>query len=142
MNSKKIIVAMLLVGSTPALGAGVCICSGATPVLASGTTGQVLTRTANGTSWQALPAPAAMTWDSITGKPSTFTPTIGTTATTAAAGNHTHSGYAASNHTHVYDSAQLYGIGSACAPGENPVALLYFHVRALVDMDIDVEVFR
>ncbi len=34
--------------------------------------------------------PAATTWTTISGKPSTFTPTIGTTATTAAAGNHTH----------------------------------------------------
>ncbi|MBA9088639.1 hypothetical protein FHR92_005157 [Fontibacillus solani] len=29
-------------------------------------------------------------WADITGKPSTFTPTIGSTATTAAAGNHVH----------------------------------------------------
>lgn len=29
-------------------------------------------------------------WVSITGKPATFAPTIGTTATTAAAGNHAH----------------------------------------------------
>ena len=34
--------------------------------------------------------PNATTWSTITGKPSTFAPTIGTTATTAAAGNHTH----------------------------------------------------
>ena len=34
--------------------------------------------------------PAAQTWSTLSGKPSTFTPTIGTTATTAAAGNHTH----------------------------------------------------
>lgn len=31
----------------------------------------------------------AVTWSSITGKPSTFDPTIGTTATTAMAGNKT-----------------------------------------------------
>lgn len=30
----------------------------------------------------------AATWDSITGKPATFAPTIGTTATTAKAGNY------------------------------------------------------
>ena len=33
----------------------------------------------------------AVAWGNVTGKPSTFAPTIGTTATTAAAGNHTHS---------------------------------------------------
>jgi hypothetical protein len=35
-------------------------------------------------------AHTAPTWDSITGRPSTFPPTIGTTATTASAGNHSH----------------------------------------------------
>jgi len=34
--------------------------------------------------------PAATTWSTLSGKPSTFAPSIGTTATTAAAGNHTH----------------------------------------------------
>lgn len=34
-----------------------------------------------------------VTWASITGKPATFPPTIGTTAVTAAAGNHTHPSY-------------------------------------------------
>ncbi|WP_420959357.1 head fiber protein [Brucella sp. IR073] len=34
-------------------------------------------------------APSSVSWDSITGKPSTFAPTIGTTATTAKAGNYT-----------------------------------------------------
>ena len=34
--------------------------------------------------------PAATTWATLSGKPSTFAPIIGTTATTAAAGNHTH----------------------------------------------------
>lgn len=29
-------------------------------------------------------------WADVTGKPATFTPTVGTTATTAAAGNHNH----------------------------------------------------
>jgi hypothetical protein len=33
---------------------------------------------------------ATVTWDAITGKPTTFAPTIGSTASTAAAGNHTH----------------------------------------------------
>jgi len=33
-------------------------------------------------------------WTDVTGRPATFPPTIGTTATTAAAGNHTHSAYA------------------------------------------------
>jgi len=78
----KIITALALLAAAPAFAAGgICIvcppgydCSGPTPVLASGTTGQVLTRTETGTSWQALPAPAAMTWDSITGKPATFAP--------------------------------------------------------------------
>ncbi len=32
-----------------------------------------------------------VSWGDITEKPETFPPTIGTTATTAAAGNHTHS---------------------------------------------------
>lgn len=32
----------------------------------------------------------SVAWGNVSGKPSTFTPTIGTTATTAAAGNHTH----------------------------------------------------
>lgn len=40
-------------------------------------------------------APSAATadeiaWSNVTGKPNTFPPTIGTTASTAAAGNHTH----------------------------------------------------
>ena len=39
-------------------------------------------------------ASGASSWDDLTGKPATFPPTIGTTATTAAAGNHTHSQYA------------------------------------------------
>jgi len=34
--------------------------------------------------------PEYPTWSTLTGKPSTFAPSIGTTATTAAAGNHTH----------------------------------------------------
>lgn len=34
--------------------------------------------------------PPAPTWASVTGKPATFPPTVGTTGTTAAAGNHTH----------------------------------------------------
>lgn len=38
---------------------------------------------------------AAPAWADITGKPSTFPPTIGTTASTAAAGNHTHTTYVA-----------------------------------------------
>lgn len=33
--------------------------------------------------------PAAATWDNLTGKPATFPPTIGTTASTAKAGNYT-----------------------------------------------------
>lgn len=36
----------------------------------------------------------APAWADVTGKPATFAPTIGTTAATAAAGNHTHSNYA------------------------------------------------
>lgn len=35
-------------------------------------------------------APEAPTWTTLSGKPATFPPTIGTTASTAAAGNHTH----------------------------------------------------
>lgn len=35
-------------------------------------------------------AKQALTWGDVTGKPSTFAPEIGTTATTAAAGNHDH----------------------------------------------------
>jgi hypothetical protein len=42
-----------------------------------------------------LGAPASVAWGDVTGKPATFPPTIGTTATTAAAGNHTHPGLAA-----------------------------------------------
>ena len=38
-----------------------------------------------------LPEPTPPTWAEVTGKPSTFPPTVGTTATTAAAGNHKHS---------------------------------------------------
>lgn len=34
--------------------------------------------------------PATAAWGDITGKPATFPPVIGTTATTAAAGNHNH----------------------------------------------------
>lgn len=36
----------------------------------------------------------AVAWGDVTGKPTTFPPTVGTTATTAAAGNHTHADYA------------------------------------------------
>lgn len=35
-------------------------------------------------------AKQALAWDDVTGKPSTFAPEIGTTATKAAAGNHDH----------------------------------------------------
>lgn len=35
-------------------------------------------------------------WGDVTGKPATFPPTVGATATTAAAGNHTHTDYATS----------------------------------------------
>lgn len=34
--------------------------------------------------------PTAVAWADVTGKPSTFAPTIGATASTAAAGNHNH----------------------------------------------------
>ncbi|PJN53661.1 hypothetical protein PAEVO_03820 [Paenibacillus sp. GM2FR] len=34
--------------------------------------------------------PVTVAWADVSGKPSTFPPTIGTTASTAAAGNHTH----------------------------------------------------
>lgn len=34
--------------------------------------------------------PVTVAWGDITGKPATYAPQIGTTATTAAAGNHTH----------------------------------------------------
>ena len=37
-----------------------------------------------------LGAKQALAWDDVTGKPSTFAPEIGTTATKAAAGNHNH----------------------------------------------------
>jgi len=80
---KLLLLSMLL--SAPAFAEGVCIvcppgydCSGATPVLASGTAGQVLTRTATGAEWKALPAPVAMTWNNITGKPETFAPSAHT----------------------------------------------------------------
>jgi len=96
----KILTALALLAATPAFAASICIvcppgydCSTGKPAM-SGTTGQVLTRTATGAEWKASAAEL----------------TIGTTSTTAAAGDH----------THAYDSAQLYGIGSACAPGENP----------------------
>lgn len=54
-----------------------------------GTNGQILK--SNGTTmyWGDSSADS-VPWTGVTGKPSTFTPTIGTTATTAAAGNHTH----------------------------------------------------
>lgn len=55
--------------------------------------------------------PPAPTWTSVTGKPATFPPTIGSTATTALAGNTallaigtTASTAAAGNHTHTYAS--------------------------------------
>lgn len=35
-----------------------------------------------------------VTWADVEGKPATFPPTVGTTAATAAAGNHTHPTYA------------------------------------------------
>ncbi|MEE2040184.1 hypothetical protein Q8791_23485 [Nocardiopsis sp. CT-R113] len=38
--------------------------------------------------------PSTVAWSAVTGKPSTFPPTIGTTASTAAAGNHTHANLA------------------------------------------------
>lgn len=34
--------------------------------------------------------PGPVAWADVTGKPTTFAPIVGTTATTAAAGNHTH----------------------------------------------------
>lgn len=47
----------------------------------------------------ARPSTWVPTWSDISGKPSTFAPIIGTGATEAAAGNHTHA-YSASNHVH------------------------------------------
>jgi len=46
----------------------------------------------NGATWASVTGTGIGTvaWDSITGKPAVFAPEIGSTATTAAAGNHTH----------------------------------------------------
>ncbi|MCM8555347.1 head fiber protein [Streptomyces sp. STCH 565 A] len=43
-------------------------------------------------------------WDDVTGKPATFPPTIGATASTAAAGNHTHTGLLSGAASAVNDS--------------------------------------
>ena len=74
--NSKLAVALLLL-STPAFATGICIvcppgydCSTGTPAL-DGTTGQVLTRTANGAEWDALPA--APTLSSLGGVPTTRT---------------------------------------------------------------------
>lgn len=40
--------------------------------------------------------PVSVAWADVTGKPATFPPTLGTTASTAAAGNHTHAASAVS----------------------------------------------
>jgi len=84
--NNKLVAALLLLAS-PAFAAGVCIvcppgydCSNANPSQ-NGAIGQVLTRTATGTAWQAY-EPPALTWDNITDKPATFAPA-----------EHTHSEY-------------------------------------------------
>lgn len=62
-------------------------------------------------------APSAHThlWADLTDKPTTFAPIIGTTATTAAAGNHNHdAAYSAIGHVHAYSS--LTGIPTTFAP--------------------------
>lgn len=43
----------------------------------------------------------SINWDNVENKPETYPPTIGTTVTTAAAGNHTHSEYASTSHKHT-----------------------------------------
>jgi hypothetical protein len=62
-------------------------------LIGSSTIGYVWTATdtAGSGSWQALGTPVTtVDWANIPDKPTTFPPTIGSTGTTAAAGNHTH----------------------------------------------------
>lgn len=62
-------------------------------LIGSSTVGYVWTATdtAGSGSWQALGTPVTtVDWANIPDKPTTFPPTIGSTGTTAAAGNHTH----------------------------------------------------
>jgi len=101
MNFKILTAAMLLL-SAPALASGICIvcppgydCSGNNPAL-DGTTGQVLTRTAGGTAWQALPAGVS---------PYTSTPAA---LGTAAAGSS--SNYARGDHVHPMPTAAQVGV--------------------------------
>ncbi|MCF8610059.1 hypothetical protein L5G28_07770 [Gordonia sp. HY285] len=60
-------------------------------------------------------AASTATWGSVANKPSTFAPKIGTGATDAAAGNHTHTaadvGAAPASHTHTV--AQVSGLQAA-----------------------------
>jgi len=89
---KKFLLLSLII-SAESLASGVCIvcppgydCSGNNPAL-DGTTGQVLTRTAGGTAWQALPAGVS---------PYTSTPAaLGTTGSQGSSAN-----YARGDHVH------------------------------------------
>lgn len=72
---------------------GVKTFSSAPRLLTTSVVGHVWTATGtNGAGAWAAPAnpTGTVSWDSILNKPATFAPTIGTTATTAAAGDHTH----------------------------------------------------
>jgi hypothetical protein len=72
----------------PGAGGGATTLDGLTDVSTAGATaGQVLEF--NGTIWVPGVDGGSSAWDDITGKPATFAPTIGTTATTAKAGNYT-----------------------------------------------------
>ena len=57
--------------------------------IGAGTSNLALGTTATTAMAGDTPIPAATTWDNLSGKPSTFPPTIGTTAQTAKAGNYT-----------------------------------------------------
>ena len=68
--------------------------------------------------------PDTVTWESVDGKPATFPPTIGSTATTAAAGNHVHAWGAITGKpaafppaTHTHPASEITGLADAVAPG-------------------------
>ena len=68
--------------------------------------------------------PDTVTWENVDGKPTTFPPTIGSTATTAAAGNHVHAWGAITGKptsfppaTHTHPASDITGLADAVAPG-------------------------
>ena len=68
--------------------------------------------------------PDTVTWENVDGKPATFPPTIGSTATTAAAGNHVHAWGAITGKptsfppaTHTHPASDITGLADAVAPG-------------------------